>query len=55
VRIAYAKSIGVYEVVGADRVVMTQGALDVVEGRPESAQDEKPPASSAPAEDGEDS
>ncbi len=33
VRIAYAKSLGVYEVVAADRVVLTQGALDVVEGR----------------------
>jgi len=48
VRIAYAKSIGVYEVVGADRVVLTQGALDVVEGAP--ASDDGP----APAEDGED-
>jgi len=32
VRIAYAKSLGVYEIVAADRVVLTQGALDVVEG-----------------------
>jgi large subunit ribosomal protein L4 len=31
VRIAYAKSLGVYEIVAADRVVLTQGALDVVE------------------------
>jgi hypothetical protein len=47
VRIAYAKSMGVYEVVGADRVVLTQGALDVVEGT--SAE-----GGPAPAEDGED-
>lgn len=33
VRIAYARSLGVYEVVAADRVVFTQAALDVVEGR----------------------
>jgi large subunit ribosomal protein L4 len=32
VRIAYAKGVGVYEVVAADRVVLTQGALDVLEG-----------------------
>jgi len=32
VRIAYARSLGVYEVVGADRVLFTQGALDAVEG-----------------------
>jgi large subunit ribosomal protein L4 len=34
VRIAYARSLGVYEVIAADRVVFTQGALDVVEGAP---------------------
>lgn len=33
VRIAYARSLGVYEVVAADRVVFTRSALDVVEGR----------------------
>ncbi len=32
VRIAYAKSLGVYEIIAADRVVLTQDALDVVEG-----------------------
>jgi len=32
VRIAYVRSLGVYEVVGADRVLFTQGALDAVEG-----------------------
>jgi large subunit ribosomal protein L4 len=32
VRIAYARSLGVYEVVAADRIVLTQGALDVLEG-----------------------
>lgn len=33
VRIAYARSLGVYEVIAADRVVFTQSALDLVEGR----------------------
>lgn len=33
VRIAYAKSLGVYEVVAADHVVFTRSALDVVEGK----------------------
>jgi large subunit ribosomal protein L4 len=32
VRIAYARSLGVYEVVAADRVLFTKDALDVVEG-----------------------
>jgi large subunit ribosomal protein L4 len=33
VRIAYAGSLGVYEVLAADRVVLTGSALDVVEGK----------------------
>ena len=33
VRIAYARSLGVYEVIAADKVVMTGAALDVLEGR----------------------
>jgi large subunit ribosomal protein L4 len=32
VRVSYARSLGVYEVLAADRVVFTQDALDVVEG-----------------------
>jgi large subunit ribosomal protein L4 len=32
VRVAYARSLGVYEIVGADKVVLTQGALDTLEG-----------------------
>lgn len=32
VRIAYAPSLGTYEVIAADRVLFTQAALDVVEG-----------------------
>lgn len=32
VRIAYARSLGVYEVIAADRVVLTEGAIGVVEG-----------------------
>ena len=33
VRIAYAPSLGTYELLAADRVVFTQAALDVLEGR----------------------
>jgi large subunit ribosomal protein L4 len=32
VRIAYAKSLGVYELIAADRVVLTRASLDAVEG-----------------------
>jgi large subunit ribosomal protein L4 len=32
VRIVYARSLGVYEVIAADRVVFTQAALDVITG-----------------------
>ena len=32
IRIAYAQSLGVYEVIAADRVLLTQPALDVLEG-----------------------
>ena len=32
VRVAYARSLGVWEVVGADRVLLTGPALDVLEG-----------------------
>jgi large subunit ribosomal protein L4 len=38
VRVAYAKSLGVYEVVAADRIVATAAALDVLEGAREGAQ-----------------
>jgi large subunit ribosomal protein L4 len=31
VRLAYARSLGTYEVIAADKVVLTQGALDVIE------------------------
>ena len=38
VRIAYARSLGVYELIGADRILVTSSALDVIErGRSESA------------------
>jgi large subunit ribosomal protein L4 len=33
IRIAYAKSLGVYEVIVADRVLFTQAALDTLEGK----------------------
>lgn len=34
VRVSYARSLGVYEVLAADRIVFTQAALDVIEGSP---------------------
>jgi len=34
VRVAYARSLGVYEVIASDHLVLTEGALDVVEGIP---------------------
>ncbi len=33
VRVAYARSLGVYELLAADRVLFTQSALDALEGR----------------------
>ena len=54
VRVAYARSLGVYEVIAADHLVITESALDVVEGSPaEEARAEKPakePAENEPAE-----
>jgi large subunit ribosomal protein L4 len=37
VRIAYARSLGVYELIAADKVVVTSSALDVVEAAPGAA------------------
>jgi large subunit ribosomal protein L4 len=34
VRVSYAKSLGVYEIVAADKLVLTTAALDVLEGTP---------------------
>jgi large subunit ribosomal protein L4 len=34
IRMAYARSLGVYEVLAADRVLFTQAALDALEGNP---------------------
>lgn len=34
VRVSYARSLGVYEVIGADKVVLTTSALDALEGAP---------------------
>ena len=42
VRVAYARSLGVYEVIAADRLVLTEGALDVVEGVPAKAAEAAP-------------
>jgi large subunit ribosomal protein L4 len=41
VRVAYAKSLGVYEVIAADKVVATTSALDVLEGERAKEKDEK--------------
>ena len=54
VRVSYARSLGVWEVLAADRVVFTQEALDVVEGspaeeRPEAKDGAKPRSSAAKA------
>jgi large subunit ribosomal protein L4 len=49
VRVAYVPALGVYEVLAADRVLFTQGALDALEGRTQAAQDQ----AEAPAEDAE--
>jgi large subunit ribosomal protein L4 len=46
VRIAYARSLGVYELIAADKVVLTESALTVVEGAPAEA-------AGGTAEDGE--
>ena len=51
VRVSYARSLGVYEVLAADRVVFTQDALDVVEGSPEK---ERPAATARRAHGGAD-
>ena len=40
VRVSYARSLGVYEVLAADRIVFTQGALDVIEGSRADGKDE---------------
>jgi cell division septation protein DedD len=50
VRVAYARSLGVYEVIGADHLVITESALDVVEGSPAQTQADEP-AAKEPAEE----
>ncbi len=47
IRIAYARSLGVYEIIAADRVLFTRSALDVVEGK---APAQAPAEAAAPAE-----
>jgi large subunit ribosomal protein L4 len=37
VRVSYARSLGVYELIAADKVVLTESALTVVEGAPAEA------------------
>ena len=49
VRVAYARSLGVYEVVAADRVLFTKGALDAVEGAAAKGAGASAPSTSAPS------
>jgi large subunit ribosomal protein L4 len=55
VRVAYARSLGVYEVIAADHLVLTEGALDVVEGVPatdtEAAPRERAPKTAEAVDD----
>nr|AKQ03847.1 50S ribosomal protein L4, large subunit ribosomal protein L4 [uncultured actinobacterium Rifle_16ft_4_minimus_38826] len=51
VRIAYARSLGVYELIAADKVVLTESALAVVEGAPAESAGGSSPAKSAPSTD----
>ena len=37
VRIAYARSLGVYELIAADKVLVSEGAIAVIEGAPAEA------------------
>ena len=48
VRVAYVPALGVYEVLAADRVLFTQGALDALEGGTQPAQ--APPGESPSGE-----
>jgi large subunit ribosomal protein L4 len=47
VRVSYAKSLGVYEVIAADKLVLTTAALDVLEGTPAEAGATTPEAGEA--------
>jgi len=51
VRVAYARSLGVWEVVGADRVLLTGAALDVLEGAEAEPAGGPSPAETAPSTD----
>jgi large subunit ribosomal protein L4 len=53
VRVSYAKSLGVYEVIAADKLVLTTAALDVLEGAPAEATAATTPEAAAPDEAGE--
>jgi large subunit ribosomal protein L4 len=50
VRIAYAKSLGVYEVIAADKVLAVAAALDVLEGADGELSGPLPPAEAGEAE-----
>ena len=49
VRVTYARSLAVWEVVGADKVLLTGSALDVLEGADEGAAGGPSPAETAPS------
>ena len=53
VRIAYARSLGVYELIAADKVVLTESALAVVEGAPAESAGGRAAAATTDAEVGD--
>lgn len=50
VRVAYAGSLGVYEVIAADKLIVTSASLDVLEGARAEDQDEKEATTGGDAE-----
>jgi large subunit ribosomal protein L4 len=54
VRVSYAGALGVYEVLAADRIVLTTETLDVLEGKREADRAQATPARAAEAQPDED-
>lgn len=52
VRVAYARSLGVYEVIAADHLIITERALDIVEGATANAGADQPAPKTARADAG---
>jgi large subunit ribosomal protein L4 len=49
VRVTYARSLAVYEILAADRVVVTSAALDVLEGASDEGAETSSPAEASPS------